>query len=87
MKLKSRSNKPVDPSSFLQALTCKISESRHAPFHFNSQHNAAEVLQLVTDERKGTSVAGSDLISNTIRINVSCTQKEEKLDILTIHCL
>ena len=38
----------------------------------------------------GTSVAASDLISNTIRINISCNQcfcfsaKEEKLDILTI---
>ena len=39
---------------------------------------------------KGTSVVASDLISNTIRINISCNQcfcfsaKEEKLDILTI---
>ena len=90
MKIKSRSNKPVDPSNFLWALTRKISESRHAPFNFNSQQDAAEVLQFVIDELKGTSVAASDLISNTIRINVSCNQcfcfsvKEEKLDILTI---
>ena len=39
---------------------------------------------------KGTSVAASDVISNSIRINISCNQsfyftaKEEKLDILTI---
>ena len=73
-------------------------ESRHAPFNFNSQQDAAEVLQFVIDDLKGTSVAASDLtsnaasdlISNTIRINVSCNQcfcfsaKEEKLDILTI---
>ena len=45
---------------------------------------------LSIDELKGISVAASDLISNTIRINVSCNQcfcfsaKEEKLDILTI---
>ena len=90
MKIKSRSNKPVDPSNFLWALTRKISESRHAPFNFNSQQDAAEVLQLVIDELKGNSVAASELISNTIRINVSCNQcfcfsaKEEKLDILTI---
>ena len=77
-------------SNFLWALTGKISESRHAPFNFNSQQDAAEVLQLVIDELKGTSVAVSHLISNTIRINVSCNQcfyfsaKEEKLDILTI---
>ena len=90
MKIKSRSNKPVDPSNFLWALSRKISESRHEPFNFNSQQDAAEVLQFVIDELKGTSVVASDLISNTIRINISCNQcfcfsaKEEKLDILTI---
>ena len=89
MKIKSGSNKPVDPSNFLWALSRKISESRHAPFNFNSQQDAAEVLPFVIDELKGTSVVASDLISN-IRINISCNQcfcfsaKEEKLDILTI---
>ena len=63
---------------------------RHTPFNFDSQQDAAEVQQVVTDELKGTSVAASDLISNSIRINISCNQcfcfsaKEEKLDILTI---
>ena len=70
MKVKSRSNKPVDPSNFLWALIRKISESRHAPFNFNSQQDAAEVLQFVIDELKSTSVAASDLISNTVKINV-----------------
>ena len=88
MKIKSRSNKPVDPSNFLWVLSRKISESRHAPFNFNSHQDATDVLQFVTDELKGTSVVASDLISNTIRINISCNQcfsaKEEKLDILTI---
>ena len=90
MKIKSRSNNPVDPSNFLWALSRKISESHHVPFNFNSQQDAAEVLQFVIDELKGTSVAASDLISNTIRIKISCNQcfcfsaKEEKLDILTI---
>ena len=89
MKIKSRSKKPVDPSNFLWALSHKISESRHVPYNFNSQQDAAEVLRFVIDELKGTSVAASDLISNTIRINISCNQcfcfcaKEEKLDILT----
>ena len=36
--------------------------------------NAAEVLQFVIYEKKGTSVATTDLISNVIRINVSCNQ-------------
>ena len=48
------------------------------------------LLQFVIDELKGTSVAASDLISDTIRINISFNQcfcfsaKEEKLDILII---
>ena len=90
MKIKSRSNKPVDPSNFLWALSRKISESRHAPYNFNYQQDAAEVLQFVIVELKGTSVAASDLISNSIRINIFCNQcfcfsaKEEKLNILTI---
>ena len=90
MKIKSRSNKPVDPSIFLWAITRKISESHHAPSNFNSQQDTAEVLQFVIDKLKDTSVAATDLISSTIRINVSCNQcfcfsaKEEKLDILTI---
>ena len=90
MQIKSRSNKPVDPSNFLWALSRKISESRHASFNLNSQQDAAEVLQFVIDELKGTSVVASDFISNTIRINISCNQcfcfsaKEEKFDILTI---
>ena len=90
MKIKSRSNKTVDPSNFLWTLTRKISESPDVPFNFNSQQEAAEVLQFVIDELKGTSVAASDFISNTIRTNVSCNQyfcfsaKEEKLDILKI---
>ena len=46
MKMKLRSNKPVDLSNFLWALTRKISESRHAPFNFNCQQGATEVLQL-----------------------------------------
>ena len=50
MKIKSRSNKPVDPSNFLWALSRKISESRNVPFNFNSQQDAAEVLQFVIDE-------------------------------------
>ena len=90
MKIKSRSNKPVDPSDFLWALLGKISESRHVQFNFNSQQDVSGVLQFVIDKLNGTSVAASDLISNTIRINVSCNQcfcfsaKEVKLDIPTI---
>ena len=88
--MKSRSNKPIDPLNFLWVLSRKISESRHVPFNLNSQQDAAEVLQFVTDELKGTSVAASWLVSSTIRINISCNQcfcffaKQEKLDVLAI---
>ena len=80
MKIKSKSNK----------VTRKVSESRHVPFNFKSSEDAAEVLQFVIDELKGTSVATSALVSNTIRINVLRNQcfcfsaKEEKIGILTI---
>ena len=90
MKIKSRSNKAVDPSIFLWAITRKISKSCHAPFNFNAQQDTVKVLHFAIDELNGTSVAASDLISNTVRINVSCNQgfcfsaKVEKLDILTI---
>ena len=62
MKTKSRSNKPFDPSNFLWANSFKISETCHAQFNFNSQQDAAEVLQFVIDELKCTSVASSDLV-------------------------
>ena len=89
MKIKSRSNKPVDPPNVFWALSHKISESCHAPFNFNSQQDPANVLQLDIDELSGNSEVASDLISNTIEINISCNQwfcffiKEEKLDLLT----
>ena len=72
MKIKPTSKKLVDQSNFTWSLTRNISEPCHAPFNFNSQEDAAEVLQFVIDELKSTSVAVSDLISNTIRINVFC---------------
>ena len=47
----------IDPSNFLWALKCKISSTRSAPFDFNSQQDVAEILDLVFDELKGTSVS------------------------------
>ena len=87
-KIKRKSNKPVDPSYGLWALTRKISESRHASFNFNSQHDA--VIQFVTEDLKDASLAASDLISNAILINVSWNQcfcfstKEQTLEMLAI---
>ena len=46
VKVKSKSNKPVDSSNFFWAFSHQISESHHGSFNFNSQQDAAEVLQL-----------------------------------------
>ena len=93
MKMISRSNKPVNPSIFYGFSLTRSQGYCYAPISFNCQQDATEVLQFVIDKLKGSSVAASGLISNTIRINVSCNQcfcfsaKEEKLDILTIPLL
>ena len=85
MTIKYRSNKPVDLSIFLWSFTHKISESHHAPFNFDSQQDAAEVLQFVIDELKGTSVTASDLISNTIKISVSLVISASASQLNKIH--
>ena len=59
-------------------------------FDFNIQQNVAEILQVVLDELKGVSLEGSQLISNTQQITVSCntcfcfSESEQNLDILTL---
>ena len=67
LKTKLKYSKPVNPSNVLWALICKISVSCLEPFNFNSLQDAAEVLQFVINELKGTSVAASNLISNVIK--------------------
>ena len=69
MKIKSRSIQPVDPSNFSSTINCG-----NAPYDINFHQDTAEVLQFVINERKGSSVAASDLISNIIRSNISCNQ-------------
>ena len=60
------------------------------PFHFKSQQDVAENLQLVFDELKGTSIRTDDLISNTLRTTITCNiwfcsaVKEEKLDTVSV---
>ena len=51
MKIKSRSNKPVDPSNFLWAISRKISESCHVPFNLT--------LRLIHQISYGPSLARS----------------------------
>ena len=59
MAVKKNSTKPVDPSNFLWALKHKLSNLRGVPLGFNTQQDAAEILQVVSDELKGVSVAAS----------------------------
>ena len=81
---------PIDPSNFLWALNRKISSSRGAPFDFNSQQNIAEILQVVFDELKGTSIRTDDLLSNTLRTTITCNScfcsavRKEKLDTVPV---
>ena len=85
-------NMAIDPSNFLWALKCKISSTRSAPFDFNSQQDVAEILDLVFDELKGTSVRTADLLSNTLRTTItwkwnSCfcsAVRQKKLDIVLV---
>ena len=90
MATNERSTVPIDHSKFLWALKLKISSTRSAPFDFNSQQDAAEILQVVFDELKGSSIRADDLLSNTLSTIVtynSCfcsTVREEKLDIVSV---
>ena len=65
MAVKKNSTKHVDPSNFLWALKCKLSNLTGVPFDFNTQEDVAEILQVVLDELKVISLAASQLISNT----------------------
>ena len=90
MTIKEKSTVAIDPSNFLWAPGWKISSSRSAPFDFNSQQDVAEILQVVIDELKGTSIRADDLLSNTFITTVifnSCfcsAVREEKLDIVLV---
>ena len=91
MAVKKNSTKPIDPSNFLWALKRSLASTRVKPFDFNSQQDVAEILQVVSDELKGVSLAARSLISNTLRTTVSCNTclcssvSEENLDILSLQ--
>ena len=83
MAMKVKSVVPMDPSNFLWALKRKISSPRSAPFDLNSQQDIAEILQVVFDELKGTSVRTEDLLPNTLRATITynscfCSAVREK---------
>ena len=87
MAVKKNSTKPVDPSNFLKVLKFKKTDLRGVPVDFNTQQDVAEILHVALVELKGLSLAGSQLISNTQEIAVSCntyfcsSESEENHDI------
>ena len=72
MAIKEKSPVPIDPSNFLLAPKRKISSTRSASFDFNSQQDVAEILEVVFDELKRTSVRVDDLLSNTLSTTITC---------------
>ena len=91
MAVKKNSTKPINPSNFLWALKCSLSSRRITPLDFNYQQDVAEILQVILDELKGVPLAASSLISNTLRITVSCNTclcssvSEKNLDMLSLQ--
>ena len=90
MSLLQRSISPVDPSSFLRALQCRISTSIDASFNFNTQQDVPDILRILLDEFKGSSIIAQDIVATTVQTTVMCdvcfcsSTKEDKLDILTL---
>ena len=93
MAIKEKSAVPIDPSNsnFLWVLKCKISSTCSAPFDFNSQQqDVAEILQVVFDKLKETSIRTDDLLSNPLRTTITCNSlfcsavRKEKLDIVLV---
>ena len=90
MVIKERSSVPIDPSNFLWALKRKISSTRSASLDFSSQQDVPEILQVVFDELKGTSIRADNLLSNTLSTTITCNSyscsavREETLDIVSI---
>ena len=90
MSIRKKALTPIDSSNFLWPLKRKMSDIHNVPFDFNSQQDAVEVLQVVLDNLKGTSVLANDLVSNILRTTITCNTclclaaKEERCDILPL---
>ena len=89
--IKEESAVPIDLSNFLWVLKCKISSTCSAPFDFNSQQqDVTEILQVVFDKLKETSIRTDDLLSNTLITTITCNSlfcsavRKEKLDIVSV---
>ena len=90
MAIKEKSAVHIDPLNSLWALKCKISSTHSAPFNFNSQQDVSEILQVIFDEFKRTSLKTDCLFSDTLRTTITCNSyfcssvREEKLDIVSV---
>ena len=65
--------KPIGPSNFLWTLNRKMSDICKVRFDFNSRQDAVEVLEVVLDNLRGTSVLANNLVSNTLRTPIVTT--------------
>ena len=63
---------PIDPSNFLVALQSIISKNRGTNFNINTQQDAQEILEIVLEELKGTSVIADNIISSSLSTTITC---------------
>ena len=86
MRVLHQALKPIDPSNFLWALERKIFDIHIVPSDFDSQQDGVEVLQVVLDDLKGTSILANHLVSSALTCNtcLCSAAKEEKCDILSL---
>ena len=87
--LKCKTN-PIDPSNFLWTLRNKITKYCGSSFHFNSQQDVPEILQIKIHELKGISLVVDNIILSTLQTSATCSIcfccniQEETFDIITL---
>ena len=74
LSLLGKRSSPIDPSNFLRALQNLISRTRNSPFNVNTMQDASEILQIIIDELKGTSILADDIISSSLKTITFCEQ-------------
>ena len=81
---------PIDPSIFLWAFKCKIPSTPSATVDCNLQQDVAEIVHIVFDKLKETSIRTCDFLSKTLGTTITCNScfcsavKEEKLNIVSV---
>ena len=72
MRQMSTSSSPVDPSGFLRSLQVVIRAAGNTTFNFNSQQDAAEVLQHVMENMSNDSPIAASTVSIAIETTTTC---------------